>query len=96
LVTVNLVSVSASWDASLTGQVWLSLDFGGSTVWPGPGINAPGGSVGTSGAVDLPTGSKGLSFNFNQPLDLTTSGFTYSVSATFDNGCSIGSSFTNP
>ena len=57
------------------------------------GGNPPGGSVGTSGAVDLPTGSKGLSFNFNQPIDLTP-GLTYSVSASFDNGCTINSGFT--
>jgi|GEM_PF-2956409 len=91
VATVNLTSVSASW--AQAGDVWQSpLDFGGSTVASGwPGINAPGGTVGTSGAVDLPTGSKSLSFNFNN----LTSGVTYSVSASFDNGCTVNSSFTS-
>jgi hypothetical protein len=94
VATVNLVSVSANWDASLTGHVWQTLDFGGNTVWSGPGINSPGGTVGTTGVVDLPPGSKGLLFHFNKPIDLTP-GLTYSVSATFDNGCSVTASFTN-
>ena len=85
-VTVNLTSVSAGWTTS--GQVWQSLDFGGATVWSGPGLNAPGGSVTPSGSVDLPTGTKGIQFNFNKNLD-TTPGLTYSVSATFDNGCTV-------